>query len=101
VTILFTALTVLGVIEVITLIVVSVVLGRSERESDREVVSFRLMSQAAIVLAAGVAGLAMTLGGAGVLGFAIVAVVIWAVLMAVIWKAVLPYTRERWPIRPR
>jgi O-antigen/teichoic acid export membrane protein len=101
VTILFTALTVLGVIEVITLIVVSVVLGRSERESDREVVSFRLMSQAAIVLAAGVAGLAMTLGGAGVFGFAIVAVVIWAVLMAVIWKAVLPYTRERWPIRPR
>ncbi len=100
-TILFTALIVLGVIEVAALIVFSVVLNRSERESDHTVVSFRLMGQAAGLLAAGVGGLAMVLGDIGVFGFSIVSVAVWGVLMALIYKVVFPYTRERWPIAPR
>jgi hypothetical protein len=101
VTILFSALAIIGVIETISLVVISVVLGRSDRDSDRDVVSFRLMSQAAAVLGAGLGGLAMTVGHAGALGFFVVAVATWILVMVLMWMVVLPFTRRRQPNRQR
>jgi hypothetical protein len=96
-TILFTALVVIGVVETIALVVASVVLSRSDRASDREVVSVRLMGQAAALMSAGAGGLAMTLGGTGAPGFAVVTLASWILVMTVMYAVVLPLTRRWWP----
>jgi hypothetical protein len=101
VTILFSALIVIGVIEMIALVVVSVALSRSDRESDRDVVSPRLMGQAVALLAVGLGGLAMTVGDTGTLGFALVGAASWILGMVVMCGLVLPFANSRRPNHER
>ncbi len=94
-TYLFAGLAIFGFVEVVGLVIASAILSRSDRPSDRDGVSFRLMGQAVGLLATGAGGLAMTLGGSGALGFTVVTICTWLILMALLYTLVLPHLRER------
>ena len=100
-TILFAAVTIIGIVETIALVAISIAMSRSDRESERDMVSFRLMGQAVGLLAAGLGGLAMTVGNAGALGFSVVAIASWIMVMVLMYMVVLPVTRKRWPAGER
>ena len=46
-------------------------------------------------MAAGVGGLTVTLGGIGTVGFSIVTVISLGILLAIVYKVVLPWMHER------
>ena len=96
-TALFIVVTIFGVVEVVSILVIFTVM----RGHDRESPPFRLMAQAVGFLAAGVGGLAMTWADVGTLVFSIVTVISWAVFMVVVYKFVLPGVRRRREARIR
>jgi len=96
-TTLFIILTILGVVEVASILVLFIVLRRDDRENP----PFRLMAQAVGFVAAGVGGLAMTWAGAGTFVFSVVTVISWAIFMAIVYKFVLPDVRRRREARIR
>jgi hypothetical protein len=96
VTALFTGLTIFGLVEVVSMLVISTVMRRSGRGE----MSFRLLAQAVGFLAAGVGGLAMQLAGVGTVGFSIVTIIALALLLLLVYKVAIPYTHRRWPRPP-
>lgn len=96
-TALFIILTIFGVVEVASTLMIFTVMRRHEHENP----PFQLMAQAVGFVAAGVGGLAMTLADIGTTGFSIVTVISWAVFMAVVYKFVLPDVRRRRQARIR
>ena len=96
-TALFVVTIVIGFLEVVSTLANFSVL----RLRDREGPPFRLMVQAVGLLAAGIGGLAMTLADIGTVGFSIVTVVSLAVLLAIVYKLVLPSLNRRMGRRDR
>ncbi len=96
-TALFIILTIFGVVEVASTLVIFTFMRRSENENP----PFQLMGQAVGFVAAGVGGLAMTWADIGTTGFSVVTVLSWVVFMAIVYKFVLPDVRRRREARIR
>jgi hypothetical protein len=96
-TALFIILTIFGVVEVVSMLVLFIVLPGDDRENP----PFRLMAQAVGFVAAGVGGLAMTWADVGTYVFSIVTVVSWLIFMPMVYKFVLPDVRKRREARIR
>jgi hypothetical protein len=94
---LFIILTIFGVVEVVSMLVLFIVLPGDDRKNP----PFRLMAQAVGFVAAGVGGLVMTWADVGTFVFSIVTVISWLVFMAVVYKFVLPDVRRRREARIR
>ena len=90
-TALFILTAVFGVVEVVSILVINNVLHRGG--GDRP--PFRLLAQAVGFVAAGLGGLGMTLGGIGTIGFSIVTIISLAILLAIVYKVVLPWMDRR------
>jgi hypothetical protein len=96
VTALFLVMTIIGIVEVASVLVMSTV----HRRAGRGAMSFNLTAQATGFVAAGVGGLAMVWGDIGAAGFSIVTVGMLGALLTLIYKVAIPYTHRRWPGPP-
>jgi membrane-bound ClpP family serine protease len=96
-TALFIILTIFGVVEVASTMVIFTFMRRHDHENP----PFQMMAQAVGFVAAGVGGLAMTWADIGTLGFSVVTIISWVVFMVVVYKLVLPDVRRRREARIR